>query len=154
LFRKVFDLMYNKLVGRELRIHVFLDPNPHSTKNKILGPDLVGSTLGPHRALTHMHVFFSLIFETFCVKKQINDEDLSYLLFTLANKGNIKLFFIVFPRIVLFRFEAKCKPGLNLNLDIDPDPTKKYLWTRTEEKRKSWARVRVGKNSQLPTSRM
>ncbi len=128
--------MYNKLVGRELRIHVFLDPNPHSTKNKILGPDLVGSTLGPHRALTHMHVFFSLIFETFCVKKQINDEDLSYLLFTLANKGNIKLFFIVFPRIVLFRFEAKCKPGLNLNLDIDPNPTKKKTLDSDRRKKK------------------
>ncbi len=47
----------------------------------------------------------------------------------LGTNVNIKLFLVVFPHIVLFRFEAKYKPGLKLNLDMGlrPDPTKKKI---------------------------
>jgi hypothetical protein len=40
-------------------------------------------------------------------------------------KVNIKLFLVVFPHIVLFRFEVKYKPELKVNLDMDPTRMKK-----------------------------
>jgi hypothetical protein len=43
-------------------------------------------------------------------------------LVALRRKVNIKLFLVVFPHIVLFKFEVKYKPGLKENLDMDPDP--------------------------------
>ncbi len=49
---------------------------------------------------------------------------MNYLLVALRRKVNIKLFLVVFPHIVLFKFEVKYKPGLKENLDIDPDPTR------------------------------
>jgi len=62
------------------------------------------------------------MFGTFCVHDQIKDQDFSYLLVTLRKKVNINLFLVVFPRIFLFRFEAKYKPYLNLDLDMDANP--------------------------------
>jgi hypothetical protein len=43
-------------------------------------------------------------------------------LVALRRKVNIKLFLVVFPHIVLFKFEVKYKPGLKENLDMDPNP--------------------------------
>jgi hypothetical protein len=43
-------------------------------------------------------------------------------LVALRRKINIKLFLVVFPHIVLFKFEVKYKLGLKENLDMDPDP--------------------------------
>ncbi len=50
----------------------------------------------------------------FWAQNQIKDEDFNYLLITLGEKVNIKLFLVVFHHIVLFRFEVKSIywPGL------------------------------------------
>jgi 3-deoxy-D-arabino-heptulosonate 7-phosphate (DAHP) synthase len=64
----------------------------------------------------------AIIFGTFCVHDYINDQDFTYLLVTLRKKVNRKLFLVVFCYIIIFRFEAKYKPGLKLNLDMDTDP--------------------------------
>jgi len=62
-----------------------------------------------------------IILGTFCIHDQMKDHDFSYLLVISVKNVNIKLFSVVLPHIVLFRFEAKYKLGLKLNLDIDPD---------------------------------
>ncbi len=52
-----------------------------------------------------------LVFGTFFVYDQINDQYFSYLLGTLRKEVSIKLFLIVFHHIVLFRFKAKYRGG-------------------------------------------
>jgi hypothetical protein len=46
-------------------------------------------------------------------------------LVALGKNVNIKLFLVVSPHMVLFRFEAKYKPDLKLNLDMGPDLIKR-----------------------------
>jgi len=65
---------------------------------------------------------FSLIFDSFSVQNQRKDQYFSYSLIILRKKINMKLFLVVSPYIVLFRFEAKSKPSLTSNLYMDPDP--------------------------------
>ncbi len=53
---------------------------------------------------------------------RIKDQNFRYLSVTLRKKVNMKLFLVISPHIVLFRFEAKCKPGLKLNLNMVLNP--------------------------------
>ncbi len=64
-------------------------------------------------------IFSPLISGTFWLLDQIKDQDFSNLLVTFRRTVNMKLFFVVFPHIVLFRFEAKYKPGPNPQLSND-----------------------------------
>ena len=129
---------------RDLRVHVFWDPDPDPDpskakfldpgpdpdppKRKFLDPDPARTRSGPGPGLNPR--IFSLIFSTFCVYDQTKNRDFSDLLVTERKKVNIKLFLVVFHHIVLFKFEVKYRPGPKLNLYMDPDPT------RTRRKRK------------------
>ncbi len=120
-----FFTKFNKRVSqsvtyRELRVHVFLDPDPDldPKKTKFLDParTRTQTRMGPDQS------FFPLLFGIFYIHDQVKDQDFNYLLVALKRKVNIKLFLVVFPHIVLFKFEVKYKPGLKENLDMDPDP--------------------------------
>jgi hypothetical protein len=70
-------------------------------------------------------------------------------LVALRRKVNIKLFLVVFPHIVLFKFEVKYKPGLKENLDMDPDPDPDPGPIKMKNLDPGPDRVRVWKDPQL-----
>jgi hypothetical protein len=93
--------------------------------------------------------FFPLLFGIFYIHDQVKDRDFNYLLVALRRKVNIKLFLVVFPHIVLFKFEVKYKPGLKENLDMDPDPDPDPGPIKMKNLDPGPDRVRVWKDPQL-----